>query len=154
MYTIKLMNEFMHGVIWVYEDDVSSYYDLKNDDQTLNRLNKETEDLYDSYFEFDSYASPCWFNEELEEKNKDKMLFLINKIKQRLDEINNGSFVVEDYETEHLQSLQNKNSGLDGGVISVSTSSRNQTFYLEQKSESPQVHQSVLDLNPSAVSIT
>lgn len=32
MYTIKLMNEFMHGVIWVYEDDVSSYYDLKNDD--------------------------------------------------------------------------------------------------------------------------
>lgn len=61
--------------------------------------------MYDSYFEFDSYASPCWFNEELEEKNKDKMLFLINKIKQRLDEINNGSFVVEDYETEHLQSL-------------------------------------------------
>lgn len=105
MYTIKLMNEFMHGVIWVYEDDVSSYYDLIDNDEILKRLNKETEDLYNSYFEFDSHNSPCWFNEDLEKTNKDKMLFLINQIKQRLDELNDGSFLVEDYETEHLQSI-------------------------------------------------
>ena len=33
------------------------------------------------------------------------MLELIQKIKNRLSEINDGSFIVEDYETERLEKL-------------------------------------------------
>ena len=45
------------------------------------------------------------FDEKLEKKNKNKMLHLINKIKKRLNKINNNNFIIEDYETERLINL-------------------------------------------------
>ena len=106
MFIVKLMNEFVHGVLWVCdEDDISTNYDLIDKDEELTKLNEETRKLFDSYYEFDSHDQVCWFNEELERKTKDKMLELIRKIKIRLSEINDGSFKVEDYETERLEKL-------------------------------------------------
>lgn len=105
MYTIKLMNEFMHGVIWVYEGGIPSFYNLVDNDEILCGLNEQTEELFNSYYEFDSHNSPCWFNEELKRKTKDKMLDLVTQIKKRLNEINDGSFTIEDYATEYLQNL-------------------------------------------------
>lgn len=106
MYIVKLMNEFVHGILWVCDEDgVSTNYDLIDKDLELIRLNEETRELFDSYYEFDSHNQACWFNEELEIKTKDKMLGLIRKIKNRLSEINNGTFIVVDYETEKLEKL-------------------------------------------------
>ena len=106
MFIVKLMNEFVHGVLWVcVEDGISTNYDLINKDVELTKLNEETRKLFDSYYEFDSHGQSCWFNEELERKTKDRMLELIRKIKNRLSEINDGSFIVEDYETERLEKL-------------------------------------------------
>lgn len=99
------MNEFMHGAIWVYEDDIPTYYNLIDEDKILSKLNEETENLYNSYYEFDSHDSPCWFNKDLEKATKDKMLNLINKINKRLAELNDGSFKIEDYETQYLLNL-------------------------------------------------
>ena len=99
MFIVKLMNEFVHGVLWVCDEDgISTNYDLIDKDE-------ESRKLFDSYYEFDSHDQACWFNEELERKTKDKMLELIRKIKIRLSEINDGSFIVEDYETERLEKL-------------------------------------------------
>ncbi len=61
--------------------------------------------MFDSYYEFDSHDEPCWFNHEKEKAEKDTMLELISKIKARLNEINDGSFTVEDLETERLKNL-------------------------------------------------
>lgn len=106
MFIVKLMNEFVHGVLWVCDDDgISTNYDLIDKDEELTKLNEETRKLFDSYYEFDSHDQACWLNEELERKTKDKMLELIRKIKIRLSEINDGSFIVEDYETERLEKL-------------------------------------------------
>ena len=41
----------------------------------------------------------------MERKTKNRMLELIRKIKNRLSEINDGSFIVENYETERLEKL-------------------------------------------------
>lgn len=107
MYTVKLMSEFIHGPIWVYNSDGVSVwkYPLIHDDSVLAALNTQAADLFDGYYEFDTHDVPCWFNHEKEKAEKDIMLDLIAQIVARLNEINDGSFVIEDFETERLKSL-------------------------------------------------
>ena len=107
MKTVKLMNEFLHGPIWIIDDEgwITDDLPLVNDDPVLKELNERAMEMYDNYYEFDSHDVACWFNHEQEKAYKDIMLDIINKIKARLDEINDGSFVVEDYVTEHLKNL-------------------------------------------------
>ena len=106
MFKVKLMNEFMHGVLWVYnEKGIPTPYDLIDNDKTLQAIDEQIEDLYDSYYEFDSHDAPCWFNDEKEKEYKQEMLILIAKLKARLSEINDGSFAVEDCITDYLVKL-------------------------------------------------
>ena len=105
MYTIKIMNEFLHGAIWVYEDGSVSSWDKIDNDPILKELNEKTMLLYNSYFEFDSHNEACWFNKELEKSTKNEMLLLITKIKERLEQLNNNDIIIEDYETERLNKL-------------------------------------------------
>ena len=105
MYTVKIMNEFLHGAVWVYEDGIVSSWDKIDNDPVLSDLNRRTMELYGSYFEFDSDGSSCAFNGAREAETKEEMLSLISKIKQRLCELNNGDFMVEDYETDRLSAL-------------------------------------------------
>ncbi len=100
------MNEYLHGALWVYEDDgVPSYYDLIDEDEDLQRINNQIMELFSSYYEFDSHDMPCWFNKEQEKADKSKMLELLKQLNDRLNEINDGSFVVEDLETERVKNL-------------------------------------------------
>ena len=100
------MNEYTHGPIWVCDEDgISTDYELIDDDSILQELNDETENLYSSYYEFNSHNQACWFNEELEKSTSRETLELITKIKDRLSEINDGSFIIEDYESERLNKL-------------------------------------------------
>lgn len=107
MYKIRLMNEFLHGPIWVLNSDGISVwkYPIVEQDSVLKELNQTARKMFDSYYEFDSHDEPCWFNYEKEKVEKNKMLKLISDIKKRLTEINDGSFVVEDLETERLNNL-------------------------------------------------
>lgn len=107
MYTVKIMNEYLHGPIWVYNSNGISVwkYPLISDDPLLNVLNDKAMELFSGYYEFDSHDVPCWFNSEKEKAEKDIMLNLISQIKNRLQEINDGSFVIEDLETERLNNL-------------------------------------------------
>ena len=89
----------------VFDKSISGEVVLIDKDVELTRLNEETRKLFDFYYEFDSHRQSCWFNEELERKTKDRMLELIRKIKNRLSEINDGSLIVKDYETERLEKL-------------------------------------------------
>ena len=45
------------------------------------------------------------FDFEKEKEEKEIMLDLISQIKKRLEEINDGSFVIEDLETDRLSNL-------------------------------------------------
>jgi len=107
MYKIKIMNEYLHGPIWIINsDDIPVWkYPLIEEDSILTQLNEKAMQIFSSYYEFDSHDVPCWFNSEKEKAEKDIMLDLISQIKNRLEEINDGSFVVEDLETERLNNL-------------------------------------------------
>ena len=107
MYTVKIMNEFLHGPIWVYNADGIAMRDfpLIYNDSIIKYLNDRANEMFSAYYEFESHDQPCWFNSEREKAEKQKMLSIINKITERLSEINDGSFTVEDYETERLKKM-------------------------------------------------
>lgn len=106
MYTIKIMNEFIHSPIWVYDDgDIIDEPTLIANDSKLQDLCNKAENMFSSYYEFDSHNEPCWFNYEKEKAEKNSMLELITNIKNRLNELNDGSYIVEDLETEKLKNL-------------------------------------------------
>lgn len=105
MYIVKIMNEFLHGALWVYEDGIPSFWNKIDDDPVLSDLNRQTMKLYASYFKFDANGESCSFNEDLERETKGEMLSLIERINKRLHELNKGDFEVEDYETERLMNL-------------------------------------------------
>ena len=106
MLTIKIMNEFLHSPIWTYEDGIiTDDPPIIENDKILQELCEKAMDMFMDYYEFDSHDMPCWFNEEKEKEEKDIMLSIIEQIISRLNEINDGSFVVEDYVTKYLKSL-------------------------------------------------
>lgn len=106
MIVIKIMNEFLHSPIWTYEDEiVTDDLSIIENDEVLQNLSEQASEMFSDYYEFDSHDMPCWFNHEKEKAEKEIMLDLITKIVTRLNEINDGSFVIEDLESERLRSL-------------------------------------------------
>ena len=104
---MKLMNEFLRGLVCVYNSDgVALYkYSKVEDDPVISALNSEAMEMFAGYYEFDSHDGSCWFDHDKEKRERNRMLDLIERIIARLNEINDGSFVVEDYETERLKGL-------------------------------------------------
>ena len=106
MITIKIMNEFLHSPIWTYEDGVvTDDISVISEDEKLQRLCDKIENMFSGYYEFDSHDQACWFNSEQEKADKEVMLDLITQLISRLNAINDGSFVIEDLETERLKQL-------------------------------------------------
>ena len=106
MFKLKIINEFIHSPIWIYEkDSIVDEPSIIANDEVLKNLCDKVENMFSSYYEFDSHDVPCWFNQDKEKAEKGKMLDLINRIKKRLNEINDGSFTIEDFETERLKNL-------------------------------------------------
>ena len=106
MYTVKIMNEYKHGPIWVYNDKgIPCNYSLIDNDIDLKKLNDEGRNLYDSFYKFNTSVA-CEFSDEDEKDNRDKMLSIIKQIIKRLNEICDGTFIIEDYETQYLEKLK------------------------------------------------
>lgn len=108
MYTVKLENEYLRGAVWVLgEDGITTEGELPlvENDPIVLEINEEIAEIYDSYLEFDSHDQGCWFNEGQRKADREKMLSLLATLLARLEEINDGSFVVMDYETPYLIDL-------------------------------------------------
>lgn len=108
MTTIKIQLDFLQGPIWTSDPETGrpqTGVAVVDNDETLRAINYDIQDLYDSYYEFDSHDQACWFNEEQERADKEKMLALLARLLARLDELNDGSFVVEDLETPRVREL-------------------------------------------------
>ena len=76
--------------------------DVVDNDIVLQTLNSKAEEIYSSLYEFDKLGQPCVFNERRFETETPKLLSLVSVIIQRLNDINDGSFVVKDEETKRL----------------------------------------------------
>ena len=105
---IRIQLDFLQGPIWISDVETGqpmTGIDVIDNDEKLRKINYEISTLYNSYYELDSHEQGCWFNEEQEKKDKSKMLSLLKQLNDRLNELNDGSFIVEDYETERLEKL-------------------------------------------------
>lgn len=69
----------------------------------LPKFNLRCSKLYSKCYEFDTDNQPCIFDKEIAKKNKKEILELLVKIKARLEEINDGSFYVEDLATQEIE---------------------------------------------------
>lgn len=106
--TVRIKSDFLQGPIWTSDPETGkpqTGITVVDNDEQLRVLNYEIQDLFDSYYEFDSHDQACWFDEERERADKDKMLGLLARLNARLAEINDGSFVVEDLETPRVEAL-------------------------------------------------
>lgn len=109
MFTVRIMNEFLHGPIWVLDDDGIAAADgslpLVEDDPIVQEINDEAGSLFDSYYEFDSHGQACWFNESKQIEDAEQMLALVTRLSTRLAEINDGTYAIDDLETPFLTKL-------------------------------------------------
>ncbi len=105
---IKIQLDYLQGPIWISDAETGEPMmgiEQIDNDAVLKALNYKAGQMFNSYYEFDSHYVPCWFNHEKEKAEKEIMLDLIAQIVARLEEINDGSFVIEDLETERLRAL-------------------------------------------------
>jgi len=103
---VKLMFDYLQGPIWTSDIETGeplTGIDIIDDDKVLPDLNLRCSELYSECYEFDSNNQPCIFNEVTAKKNKKEILELLSKIKDRLDEINDGTFYVEDLATKEIE---------------------------------------------------
>ena len=105
---VRLKFDYLQGPIWISDVETGeplTGIDIIDKDKVLPSLNLRCSDLYSECYEFDVDDKPCIFNKETAKKNKKEILELLSKIKNRLDDINDGSFYVEDLATKEIEEL-------------------------------------------------
>ncbi len=110
MKKLKLMLDFGEGPIWTeYFDEekgrLLTGIEKVDNDKELWDINETIQELFTSYYHFDYNDQACFFDEEQEKKDKYKMLDLLGKLMKRLDEVNDGSFEIDDRETKRVKNL-------------------------------------------------
>ena len=104
------MLDFITGPIWkdIYDTkkkELVTGINVVDNDECVQKINDEIQDLYSSYYRIDYNDEPVYFDKEQEKKDKYKMLALLEKLKKRLYKINDGSFEIDDKETERVKNL-------------------------------------------------
>lgn len=105
---VKLMFDFLQGPIWTSDVETGeplTGINIIDEDKILPELNLRCSELYSECYEFDVDNNPCIFNKDTARKNKKEILELLGKLKNRLDEINDGSFYVEDLATKEIEEI-------------------------------------------------
>lgn len=106
--TVVLKLDYLQGPIWLSDPEngaPQTGISVVDTDETIRKLNFAIQRLFDSYYEFNSHGQAVWFNEEREKRDTSKMLDLFARLNARLAEINDGTFVVDDRETERISNL-------------------------------------------------
>ena len=105
---IRIRLDYLQGPIWMSDIDTGeplTGIEVIDNDLEIREPNRRAGQMFSSYYEFDTHDVPCWFDHEEEKAEKEIMLALIAQIVARLNEINDGSFIIEDFETERLKAL-------------------------------------------------
>ncbi|MCW6701973.1 RNA helicase [Anaerococcus sp. NML200537] len=110
MKKLIIMLDFISGPLWkdvfdTKKKELVTGIDCVDNDAYIQKLNNKISDLYSSYYKIDYNDQPVYFDKDQEKKDKHKMLDLLGKLIKRLDELNDGSFEVDDRETERVKNL-------------------------------------------------
>ncbi len=104
--TIRL--DYLQGPIWISDIDTGqpmTGIDVIDNDEVVTSINHDISLLYSSFYEFDSNGEPCFFNLQKEKDNKNRLLEMLSKLISRLNDINDGSYEINDEETAIISSL-------------------------------------------------
>lgn len=108
MQTVKIMLDYLQGPIWTSDVETGNPQtgiSVIDESEEIRQLNLKIQEIFDGYYEFNSHDQPCWFNKEQEKADKDKMLAMITELIGLLNKVNDGSFVIDDQETERIKAL-------------------------------------------------
>ena len=109
MKTIKLEFDFLIGPIVKEVFSISQnklitgVYAIDNDIE-LNKLNEKACSLYSSFYEFGT-GEACTFNKKIAIQHKDELSELMNKIIERLNTLNDGTYSVRDLTKDQLDNI-------------------------------------------------
>lgn len=100
------MLDFISGPLWkdIYDkenDELITGIDVIDNDKYIQELNDKIQDMYSSYYNSEDYS----FDFKKEKEDKNEMLALLDRLINRANELNDGSFVIEDKETERIKNL-------------------------------------------------
>lgn len=102
------MLDFLQGPIWTSDPETGkpqTGIPMIDNDSVIQSISHDIQEMYFGYFHFDTDDEACWFDENQERKDKRKMLAMLKQLNNRLNEINDGSFTVEDLETPRVRKL-------------------------------------------------
>ena len=110
MKTLKLELDFLIGpivkdVFSASKNKLITGVEVIDNDLELNELNEKASALYSSFYEFDEDEA-CIFNSTIAKEHLDELKELIAKIKNRLNNLNDGSFELSDMITDQLRELE------------------------------------------------
>ncbi len=112
MYIIKIMKEFLHdGVVWYCDEEGTEFYGKPEifrdfyEDKELNEASVKISDLNDTFYLFDTNDQGCYYDKETEKANKELILQLLSIVKNRINILNKGRFIIKDYCTEYYENL-------------------------------------------------
>lgn len=78
-----------------------------DNDPIVKEINYKLGNKYNDYFEFNSNDKTCYFNEEQLKRDKNVLIELTKQLKNRLNKINDGSYIVIDNITDYLNKILN-----------------------------------------------
>ena len=110
MKTLKLELDFLIGpivkdVFSASKNKLITGVEVIDNDLELNELNEQASALYSSFYEFDEDEA-CSFNSTIAKGHLDELKELITKIKNRLNNLNDGSFELSYMITDQLRELE------------------------------------------------
>ncbi len=104
MYKIKIMCDFLSMPLWAYDDDgyTMPLPEIIAEDPEINDISTEMDMIFSSACDF-SGMTPIDLGALA--KSKERMLELTASLNRRLEELNDGSYVVIDLETPRFLGL-------------------------------------------------
>lgn len=108
--TVRIMLDIWAGPIWgcTYDQESQKYnYHIQKlaDNKQLMAIHQEIQDLYSSYYLFDYNDQPVFFDEKQEKQDKTKMLLLFQQLLTIINKLNDGTYTIDDRETDRIKSL-------------------------------------------------
>lgn len=104
---VKIMLDFCVGPIWksrFNEDyDLVTGIEAIDNDEVLMKLSDEINSLNNMNYRLKNNLPV--YDLKAARKNKNKMLVLLNRLNLRLNEINDGTFIINDFETNRIMNL-------------------------------------------------
>lgn len=110
MKTVRLELDYCEGPVWRDYFNASdgtsvTEVDIIDNDAIITELNEKLQNTYSSFYAFDTENAACEFDEDALRAAAPAMLADMQKLVKRLNAINDGSFVIDDYVTPWLMEL-------------------------------------------------